>query len=255
MPLLPLVRILIAVSAPPLSGPAATAALDHAVRQFETFDDVKAATELHALLMRSPPASVAAKAHIYLGLIALNQTDSESAKAEFMNAVAADVVVDLPIGQSPKAEILFAEARRAIASGPLAKGAPSTAFLHEAGDGAAPAAAPVPAAAEATLAPAPSRVPAYVVGGIGVAALVAGGIFGFLQQQAKSSVGSDLSLSAAQSDAQPYAQDGIAADVLFGVGGAALVTAVILFFTEGSSSSTAVAVGAGPNGVALSGRF
>jgi hypothetical protein len=240
-PFLPLV---VALSGAPMVTQSAQSSLDRAVRLLQDFEDEKAAEVLRALLTRSPPAMVAAKAHVYLGIIALDATTAEGAKAEFEKAVRTDVLVDLPLGQSPKVQILFAEARRAVAAGPVA----STSM-------AAPPVGPLPAAQVTATAESPSHLPAYVVGGIGVAALAVGGIFGFLQQQAASNARSDGILAAALNDGQPYAQDGIAADVLFGVGGVALVTAIILFVTEGSSQTPAVAATAGPKGFALSGAF
>lgn len=243
---LPLLGIVVALSGSPVTPSASQRALDDAVHLFQSFEDAKAAVALRELLRRSPPQAIAAKAHIYLGMIALNASDEPGAKAEFEKAVATSVLVDMPPGQSPKAQILFAEARRSVAAAPLP--APS--------QGAPPAAEGTPPAA-LTVAetPAPSHVPAYVVGGIGIAALAAGGIFGYLQQQAQSSAVNDPGAAAARNAGQPYAQDGITADVLFGVGGVALVTAIVLFFTEGSSKAPAVAVSAGPGGFAISGAF
>jgi hypothetical protein len=97
-----------------------------------------------------------------------------------------------------------------------------------------------------------------VVGSIGVAALAAGGVFGYLQQQSKNNVVADTSGASALKDAQPYAQDGVVADVLYGAGGVALVTAVILFFTERPNKTAAapvVTLSVGPGGLALSGAF
>jgi hypothetical protein len=73
--------------------------------------------------------------------------------------------------------------------------------------------------------------------------------------QAGNSARNDGTLAASLNDGQPYAQDGIVADVLFGVGGAALITSIILFVTEGSAKAPPVAVSAGPGGFAVSGAF
>jgi hypothetical protein len=248
----PVLYLLLALSSNPSAGqtarPSPQAALEAAVQLFQNFEDQKSEAALRALLRRSPPKSVAARAHIYLALIALNATEPEVAQTEFEKAVRTDVLIDLPPGQSPKAQILFAEARREVASGPMPAAADSpsiqTATPRE------------PAAAAAVAAQgSPSHLPAYVVGGIGVAALAAGGIFGWLQLEAGNSARNDPTLAAALSDGQPYAQDGLVADVLFGVGGAALITAIVLFATEGTANAPAVAFSAGPRGLALSGAF
>ncbi len=254
VPFVALVQLLVALSGNPSSAaaarPSVQAALQDAIRRFESFDDKGAAAELRALLRRSPPAAVAAKAHIYLGLIALNATDLENAKAEFEKAVRTDVLLDLPPGLSPKAQILFAEARRGLASGTF--GAPPGGLkVSPQAQQTEPGAFASTTSEQAS----PSRLPAYLVGGSGVLVLAAGGLFAFLQQQVKSSVISDTTGADALRDGQPYAQDGIAADVLFGVGGAALVTAIILYATEGSARAPEVAISAGPRGFALSGAF
>ena len=250
MTLAAVVQLLVALSGNPatVARPPPELALGEAVKLFQDFEDQRAAAVLQALLKRSPPKSVAARAHIYLGLIALNAADADGAQAEFEKAVRTDVLIDLPPGQSPKAQILFAEARREVAAGPVGLSTAGAAPRPEEG---VAAMSPVAATEE----PSPSHAPAYVVGAIGVAALAAGGIFGFLQMQSGSSARNDATLAASLNDGQPYAQDGIVADVLFGVGGAALITAIILFATEGAPKTPAVAFSAGPGGVALSGAF
>jgi len=247
----PWLGILVTLSGSPTAGPSPRpspqAALQEAVKLFQNFEDPQAAVLLRALLNRSPPKSVAARAHIYLGLIALNAADADGAQAEFEKAVRTDVVIDLPPGQSPKAQILFAEARREVASTPL----PAPVAAPRPGEGAASMPTAVTAPEEA----APSHLPAYVVGGIGVAALAAGGIFGYLQLQAGDDARNDATLAASLNDGQPFAQDGIVADVLYGLGGAALITSIVLFVTEGSAKAPPVTVSAGPGGFALSGAF
>ncbi len=246
-----LALLLVVLTGGPTAAPAPRASpqavLQDAVTLFQNFEDQQAAVALRALLRRSPPKSVAARAHIYLALIALNASDADAAQAEFEKAVRTDVLIDLPAGQSPKAQILFAEARRQVAAAPL----PTPEEAPVRGRGTEVPAAAVAAPEEV----ASSHVPAYVVGGIGVAALAVGGVFGFLQQQAGNNARSDATLAASLNDGQPYAQDGIVADVLFGVGGAALVTAIILYATEGSTKAPPVAVSAGPGGFAVVGAF
>jgi hypothetical protein len=97
--------------------------LARAIQLFENFQDDAAAFALHDLLHHAPSAEVAAKAHIYLALILLNAADAAAAKVEMQKAVSTDVMVDLPLGQSPKAQVLFAQARRELTTvGPSAPG-------------------------------------------------------------------------------------------------------------------------------------
>jgi hypothetical protein len=88
--------------------------LARAIQLFENFQDDAAAFALHDLLHHAAPAAIAAKAHIYLALILLNSADAAGAKAEMQKAVSIDVMADLPLGQSPKAQVLFAQARREL---------------------------------------------------------------------------------------------------------------------------------------------
>jgi hypothetical protein len=230
------------------------------VKLFQSFQDDQAATAFRALLGRSPPASIAAKAHLYLGLIALNAFDSTSAKAEFVKAVATEVLVDLPPGQSPKAQILFAEARRDVASGPSVPSAFSPTPFG------APPAAP---AGAVTAEPAPSHgngatVAAWVMGGIGLAALGTAVGFGVAQNSAESGLpgGSNPVKDAGQATSlgQSIARDGLIADVLYGVGGAAAVASLILFLVPSGSSgdaspSASLSVSVGPAAVQVGGRW
>jgi hypothetical protein len=111
-----------------------------------------------------------------------------------------------------------------------------------------------------------SRVPAYVVGGIGLGALAASGVlfglrasnFATLDQDCKNNVcpASDQSLF---SQGKAYT---IAADTLLGVGAAAVVTAGVLFFVLGpkkqaaaATQRTVVRVVPTSNGVQVLGAF
>ncbi len=268
MTLLPLIQVVLVLSATPPAAPAAKprptpqAAFEGAVKLFQSFQDDQAATAFRALLGRSPPASIAAKAHLYLGLIALNAFDSTTAKAEFVKAVATEVLVDLPPGQSPKAQILFAEARRDVASGPSVPSAFSPTPFG------APPAAP---AGALTTEPAASHgngatVAAWVTGGVALAALGTGVAFGVIQNSAKGQLpnagNSNPVTDAGQATSlgQSIATDGLIADVLYGVGGALGVASLILFLvpsgSSGEASSTAsLSVSVGPAAVQVGGRW
>jgi hypothetical protein len=89
-------------------------ACDDAVQLFEDFEDEAAALKLRTLLLRLPPGEIAAKAHLYLGLIAFNDMKPDLAKAEFRRALEANPAIDLPRQASPKTRLAFAAARRAL---------------------------------------------------------------------------------------------------------------------------------------------
>lgn len=85
--------LLIAASfVPASSSPSSTpvAQLEEAVRSFNNFDDAKAAEQLRMVLAYLPSPDVAAKAHLYLGLIAFNAHELERAQKEFQLAVRLD---------------------------------------------------------------------------------------------------------------------------------------------------------------------
>ncbi|MHB8417236.1 MAG: tetratricopeptide repeat protein [Myxococcales bacterium] len=119
-------------------------ALARAVAYFNDFDDARAQAELRRLLQHPQPRAVAAKAHLYLGLIAMNRFDTDAALAEFKQALMIDPGIDLVIEASPKARLAFQEARHEL-EGQLAS---SEAGLRPAPHGGARA-SPPPAAAEA----------------------------------------------------------------------------------------------------------
>jgi hypothetical protein len=89
-------------------------ALDDAVHLFESFEDSRAAAELTSLLRHSLPGEIAAKAHLYLGLIALNASKPDEVKAEFRHALEANPGIELPRDASPKARLAFGEVRHAL---------------------------------------------------------------------------------------------------------------------------------------------
>lgn len=113
MTLVSLLQVMVALSGnpPAVARPSPQVVLRDAVQLFESFKDERAAAALRALLSQSPPASIAATAHIYLALIALNAGDAEAAKGEFAKAVRTDVLVELPPDQSPKARFAFGQVR------------------------------------------------------------------------------------------------------------------------------------------------
>jgi len=164
--------------------------LNKAISLFNNLNDAGAARELRALLKRGPSDTEAARAHIYLGLIALNAIHAKEARDEFKQALTIDPMLELPRRASPKARLAFAEARhdlqvemaRPVQASPRANPAPGpspnpepqpmtnlaispdSVLNPEPGPSAEPAPAPTPTPAPAPAAaqapaPAPSPPP------------------------------------------------------------------------------------------------
>ena len=118
--------------------------------------------------------------------------------------------------------------------------------------------APVGVAAQANQ-PAPQssgtgrKVAAWLIGITGVGALVAGGIFTFKSQDDFKKVETKYDPSL-EKQGKNYA---VGAGICYGVGGAAILGAIILGVTGGSSGQVALAPAVGPGvaGATLSGSF
>ncbi len=99
-----------------LSPAAAEAQLDSGIRAMNDFDDALAHRIFTRLLAGGPPVAIAAKAHLYLGILDFNGLDTARAREEFKRAVEIDPAVEPPITMGPKARLAFDEARRTISS-------------------------------------------------------------------------------------------------------------------------------------------
>ncbi len=78
--------LLLTLSAPALAQ-AEPPTLARGIAQFNNFGDAKAKVIFEQVLLAHPSSFDAAKAHVYLGLIAVNALDSNRARAEFMKAL------------------------------------------------------------------------------------------------------------------------------------------------------------------------
>ncbi len=88
--------------------------LAQAIALFESFHDAEAATLFREVLRHSPPRLVAGKAHLYLGLNAINRLDTDRAIEEFKAALMIEPTLDFIRGASPKGRLAFEEARHAL---------------------------------------------------------------------------------------------------------------------------------------------
>ncbi len=221
----------------------AATALARAVQHFEGLDDARAASELEMLLRSGPPDPLAAKAHVYLGLIAFNRLHLAEAREQFRAALEADPTVDIPPQDaSPKARVAFAQAQREAEQTPLVE-TPRRAALV-----AAPAPPrPVGTALEAPPAH-PLRTASYWV--IGGAALVAGvGLyFGIDQSNAGLAIRGTEGTAETRNDLARYQRDGIVSDVLYGVAALGAVTAVTFFLVTKGEERPVVTLAPGAGG-------
>jgi hypothetical protein len=219
--------------------------LDRGIQLFADFEDAKAEAVLRAYLKTSPPAAEAAKTHLYLGLIAFNALDSDKARREFAEAIRTTPSIELPYGVSPKARLLFDQVQRETIEQEARTKVPAGRPRGE---------------AEAEAPPPRSRAPAYIVGAIGLAGIAAGGILGALAASdlsAGQNKMGGIQIQTALADTSRAGTEGLTADILFGVGGAAVITGIILWIVE--APGDAPTVGVAPNGsgasVQVLGRF
>lgn len=191
LPALPLLALLAA------SPPGHNAALDQAISLFDNFDDEHAAALLRQILSQHPSGIVTAKAHVYLGLVALNAIDPDLARLEFRLALVANPETELPPGASPKARLAFEEAKSALEKQLATAPAPATSTGPAPAPATSTASAPLPSTsapkAQAVTQPPAARSHgwAYVLGAttlVFAAAAVYGGV-NLLQYQAAAARG------------------------------------------------------------------
>ncbi|HUB07446.1 MAG TPA: hypothetical protein VMB50_10605 [Myxococcales bacterium] len=230
---------------------AAPPSLAHAIAAFNNFQDDEAAVELERIVRFNPTSEDAAKAHLYLGLIALNALDSKRARKEFEAALAIEPTLEVPYEASPKARVVFDQAQKEFAaeSNRVPRRAAPSGPVGVQGN-------PVPVVVEGNGAPsAPrSKVPGIVLSALAAATLGVGVGFGVAQSQTlKVSDASQIPSAESQAGTQ-----GIVADVCFGVGGGLGIAAVAVLVTEltgGGGSATALRVVPGPGGAAAAFAF
>ena len=144
---------------------------------FRAFDDVNATAKLDAALADAPPGELGAKICVYLGLIAFNAIRPDAARAQFEAALTTNPAIELPLDASPKARILFNEARQRVArrmAEPALQKPPEAAIVPDW------QAKPAPAAS-AEAAPAPhSHALSITLGSIGLVAAGVG-VFGAVE--------------------------------------------------------------------------
>lgn len=106
--------LLLCLAAPQAASPDPRFALARAINLFDNFDDTHAAAAFREVLRHPAPRQVAGKAHLYLGLIAINRLDTDRAMEEFKTALLVEPTLDFVPSGSPKARLAFDEARHAL---------------------------------------------------------------------------------------------------------------------------------------------
>jgi tetratricopeptide (TPR) repeat protein len=210
------------------------ASLDEAVAAYESFEYQKALDLLQRIERRGDlPATQRARVQLYIGLVRFTLGDRQQAERDFARAIEADPDIAAPEDTSPKiVEVIERVRQRVAPPEPPPDGPPL--------DRPPPDAAPEPAR---------GRVWTWVAAGVGAAALAGGGVLGGLALQKKSAFEDEVWADRA-ADLRAQAEDfSLGANVMFGVGGALLVTAVVLFFVEDDGSGgerAGVEVGVAP---------
>ena len=173
---------------------------------------------LQQLLRCDPPRAVAGKAHLYLGLIALNWLDTDRAMAEFKTALLIDPTVNLARNGSPKARLALEEVRHSL-EGQLR--APESQALTSPADAEAALAAGKPSPAK----PLWDHPLALTLGGLGLVALevgVYGGIdlIGYNQSVGQANVSGGTPFTPGLQSARSQASFWAAAWIPFVIAGA-----------------------------------
>ncbi len=214
--------VLLLGSAPAPSRPPSTELAD-AIRLYQELKFERAAAKLENLLRGSVKTVEAARAHLYLGLIAAEKIDIDRARSEFRQALLLNPTTELPPLSSAKIQVVFDQVRRDIER---QEGQPRWG---------PPERVPEPALAR-TAETAPVRpIPTsfWVTFGVG-GALALGGLAVGLQSQSSLSaagrapdIGSTLRLQGQATTERAVA------DACFGGALVAGVIATVLFFTRG----------------------
>ncbi len=200
--------------------------LRQGVEAYENFEYPEALRLLQAAAGRpglSHPDQV--RILLYLGLVHFTLGDRAPAEEAFEAALRLERELQLPADTSPKIAEVFEALRARLPPAP--KPAPEVKPQPEVEP------APKPGPAAGASAPGPrNRVWTWVMAGLGGAALAAGGACGYLASASQQEF-EDATWASDAMDARAAAQDrALAANLLYGLGGAALVTALVLFFVE-----------------------
>lgn len=212
-----------------LLAPGARAENPHLSKAIQAYENFEYDTALQLLkqAVAYPGSSKQerAKVHVYLGLVRYTLGDRPKAEQEFSNALRLHYKVTLPPDTSPKIVDCFDEVKASVPAPEPVKPPGGAGGGTGGGTGIVSPPPPPP--------PTPSgRVWTWVAAGVGAAALIGGGTFGYLASEAKSDFDNEPWADKAAELKDTIESRSLTANILFGVGGAAMVAAVVLFFTE-----------------------
>jgi tetratricopeptide (TPR) repeat protein len=246
----------------PCAARAANPNLQKGIAAYEAFEFQEALKLLERVVATEGiGAEDKARAHLYLGLTRFTLGDRAGAEREFAEAVRAHYDCAPPPDTAPKIVAVFEAVKKTI---PPPKKKDDTVTIGPGpGPGTGPGPPPGPGPRPPPPAPPPPPPPrgrlwTWIAAGAGGAALIAGGTFGYLASQSKADFDKEIWADKAQSLKESAESRALTANILFGVGGGLLATALVLFFVEGDAapaSRQTVNVTAGPTGFLATVRF
>ena len=209
--------------------------LKQAIQSYENFEYEEALRILQqAVEVPDSTKDELAKVHLYMGLVRFTLGDPAQAEKDFKKAIGLNYQIKPPADTSPKIVSEFQRVKKTIPP-PEVKDPPP-------GGG-----APPPGGGPIIVKPLPTpprkRVWTWVVLGVGAGALVGGGVFGYLASSAKADFDKQEWADKADDLKNTAESRALLANILFGVGGAGMAAALILFFTEGADQPAAPQAG------------
>lgn len=195
------------------------------------------AIELFEKALESPANTAAQRAriHVQIGIARSGLTEYDAAKAAFKRALTEDRSVELPANTSPKIRALFEKVRfempaqkPVVPKLPTSTDKPSPLDAREDGDVDVEEKKDT---GDVDSARSGTNWPAWITLGVGAAAGVAGLAMGLMNRSEKDKAEDQaLFYNEAKDHADKAASYGTAANVLFGVAGAAALTSAVLFY-------------------------
>jgi tetratricopeptide (TPR) repeat protein len=185
--------------------------------------------------------------YLYIGIAQSNLNDYGAAEASFKKALAEDPAIAPPPRTSPKISALFERVRAEARPSPVVVPPPASQPPVE-------AVTPEPPDTEPRR-KSPVNWPAWLTLGAGVAAATTGLAMGILNLSEKSKAeDKTLPFDEAQQHADAASSRGLAANILFGVAGAAAVASGVLFYLgwkRNRDRAVSAAVIPSPSGIAV----
>jgi len=224
--------LLLCVLAFPTAARAENPTLREGIEAYENFEYEQALKILQKALDHPDSSKKeTARVHLYLGLVRFTLGDRRGAHQDFEKAIKTFYEIKLPPDISPKIVTEFEKVKQTIPAPEKDDPVP----LPPGGGIVKPAPRPR------------KRVWTWVAVGIGGAAIVGGGTCAYLASKAKSDFDKELYADKAADLKDQVDTYSLTTNILFGVGAAALVTGLVLFFTEDSSTDEDSRVGSGPS--------